>query len=166
MAKIMKENEEKRITLELYRKDGGFGIYIGSDGGSGITVEENTPMAVAQGIAAYIADLFYNEDDEEEEDEDDEINIENYKTYPLYRYDASAFDGSTIYFYFESEENNCLIFIEYWADEESVGDYWIPYSYDGTPIRGEEDCGEYLTEEQKEYFAQKCKEVIEKENNK
>ena len=106
MAKIMKENEEKRITLELYRKGEEYGIHIGSDGGSGITVEENTPMAVAQGIVAYIADLFYNEDDEDEEEED------------------------------------------------------------------EEDCGEDLTEEQwlpfflGQYFAQKCKQVIEKENNK
>ena len=163
MGKFIEGNEERRLSLELYRKGELFGVYISdNEGGSGITVEKPSPEEAANEAAKYIADYFQKNNDEDD-DEEFEVDIENYKTYPLYRYDTSVMDGNTIYFYFESKENNCLIFIEYWADEESVGDCWLPYSYDGTPIRGEEDCGEYLTKEQKEYFTQKCKEILEKE---
>lgn len=73
MGKFIEGNEERRLSLELYRKDKLFGVYISdNEGGSGITVEEPSPEEAAKEAAKYIADYFYEEEDEEEEDDDEE----------------------------------------------------------------------------------------------
>lgn len=91
------------------------------------------------------------------------MKLKNYNNFPLYTWTYSAFDGNTVFFYFLDKENNRLILIEYWADEESVAPAWQPFSVNG----------DYLTEEtfdlsvdQKKYFTEKCKQVIEKANAK
>jgi len=60
--------DETKLNLELYVKENGnsltFGIYLDdNNGGSGITIEENTPDKAAEEIAAYIADYFYKGDE-------------------------------------------------------------------------------------------------------
>ena len=73
MGKFIEGNEERRLSLELYRKDKLFGVYISdNEGGSGITVEEPSPEEAAKEAAKYIADYFYEEEDDEEEDEEDD----------------------------------------------------------------------------------------------
>ena len=53
---------DRKITLELYRNSNGFGIWLGDDcGGSGIEVTGNTPEEVANEIAPYISDYFYEQ---------------------------------------------------------------------------------------------------------
>lgn len=51
------------LSLELYRNDFGFGIWLSDNqGGSGIEASGNTPEEAAQDIAKYIADYFYKRD--------------------------------------------------------------------------------------------------------
>lgn len=54
--------QDRKITLELYRNDNGFGIWLSDDcGGSGIEVTGNTPEDAANKIKPYIADYFYEQ---------------------------------------------------------------------------------------------------------
>lgn len=56
-------NNDVRLSLELYRKGNGFGIWLSDDtGGSGIEVLGNTPEEAANNIAPYIIDYFYEND--------------------------------------------------------------------------------------------------------
>ena len=74
MGKFIEENEERRLSLELYRKNELFGIYISdNEGGSGNTVEEHSPEEAANEAAKYIADYFFNND---EDDDEEEENVE------------------------------------------------------------------------------------------
>lgn len=60
MAKKKFIENDVRLSLELYRTDDGFGIWLSDyTGGSGIEVEGNTPEETAKNIAEYVADYFY-----------------------------------------------------------------------------------------------------------
>ena len=51
-----------KITLELYKSDNGFGIWLSDDcGGSGIEVTGNTPEDAANKIKPYIVEYFYEQ---------------------------------------------------------------------------------------------------------
>ena len=54
------------LSVELYREDDRYGIYIADNkGGSGIEVEGDSPEDVANQAAPYLADYFYENEDEE-----------------------------------------------------------------------------------------------------
>ena len=89
MGKFIEGNEERRLSLELYRKDELFGVYISdNEGGSGITVEEPSPEEAAKEAAKYIADYFVNNDEDEEEREQERFTL---------LYDGEEGDFSTKY---------------------------------------------------------------------
>ena len=74
MGKFIEGNEERRLSLELYRKDELFGVYISdNEGGSGITVEEPSPEEAAKEAAKYIADYFVNNDEDDDEEEEENV---------------------------------------------------------------------------------------------
>lgn len=74
MGKFIEGNEERRLSLELYRKDELFGVYISdNEGGSGITVEEPSPEEAAKETAKYIADYFQKNNDDEDEVVDEKV---------------------------------------------------------------------------------------------
>ena len=65
--KVNKESSfisgEVSLSLELYRKGNGFGIWLSDNiGGSGIEAVGETPEEAAKNIASYIADYFYEEE--------------------------------------------------------------------------------------------------------
>lgn len=73
MGKFIEGNEERRLSLELYRKDELFGVYISdNEGGSGITVEEHSSEEAAKETAKHIADYFQKNNDDDEDEEVDE----------------------------------------------------------------------------------------------
>lgn len=51
---------EKRITVEFFYKNRVYGAYIGSDGGSGVTVQATTPDELGELLAPYMADEAYS----------------------------------------------------------------------------------------------------------
>ena len=56
-----KKNVSETLSLELYRDEKGFGIWMDDNrGGSGIEVCEATPEKAGEEIGKYIADYFYN----------------------------------------------------------------------------------------------------------
>lgn len=62
LAGKLRENNV-RLSLELYRDENGFGIWLSDDlGGSGIEATGSTPEEAANNIASYIADYFYEND--------------------------------------------------------------------------------------------------------
>ena len=52
--------------------------------------------------------------------------------------------------------------VEYWNDEDSVADFVQHYTLDGNEI---EDEGKYLNEQEKEYFINVCKEILNDYDN-
>jgi len=68
MSKFIKEGKRITLSVELSRENGRFCAYISDDnGGSGISVAEETTNKAAEEIAAYIEDYFYEQDEEEDE---------------------------------------------------------------------------------------------------
>ena len=60
--------DEIRLTLELYKTDTGYGIWLSDElGGSGIGVLETTKEACAEQITPYITDYLYKLDNEQED---------------------------------------------------------------------------------------------------
>ena len=60
MAKKKFIEDNVILSLELYRTDNGFGIWLSNNTGfSGIEVEGKTPEETAENIAEYVADYFY-----------------------------------------------------------------------------------------------------------
>ncbi len=56
-----KNYHEVRLSLELYKSNGKYGIYIADNqGGSGITVKEATPEEAVQRAGEYLVDYFKN----------------------------------------------------------------------------------------------------------
>jgi hypothetical protein len=71
MSNFIKESERINLSVELSRENGHFCAYISDEnGGSGISVDEETTSKAAEEIAAYIEDYFYKQDEEEDETEE------------------------------------------------------------------------------------------------
>lgn len=49
----------------------------------------------------------------------------------LYRQDNSMFDNSTDFFYFSSDTEDCLLCVEWWADEKQVAPLAQLFTTDG-----------------------------------
>lgn len=57
--------EEVRLTIELYKDRDTFCAYLSDDiGGSGIICRGSNPQEVAEELAPYIADYFYQREEE------------------------------------------------------------------------------------------------------
>lgn len=52
------------LSVELYKEDGRFGVYLADDGGSGIDVKGDTPEDAIENAKPYLLDFF---DEMEEE---------------------------------------------------------------------------------------------------
>ena len=54
----------KNLSIELYKEDGKFGVYIGDENGSGIDVKGDTAEDAIENAKPYLLDFFYEMEEE------------------------------------------------------------------------------------------------------